>query len=567
MFQCDTCGIRLQFHQNYLHHVQTGQVLQCANCDETFDSLCAVRSHRRLVHPREFEEGRGMMQDTDTAVRLCPRQDNSNSTGDSAHNNVGNENIPPHSHGIAPIAVETTGSEDSKSKIESGYQPLYSPRGRNFSIPVLKPDKPEIKNGGDLIDLSGQDKKPSDLDKAVEALIESIRKRTQQQERPTPVNPTKNSMQSTPPSTIPHQVKNNGHSDVKFSGRMQTTQPELGMNKEEARNTSDEASQDSSVSTRFYTPQSENSDRIKRAKHSETKQSEGLPIAGPKYLCQYHQAPEPTQQGISGGRIVCFECETTFSTILGLQHHQIMYEHNYCKLCLSFFNDRSLFQRHIQLIHNFKCMECQLTYKSWEERGEHQRLTGHGYCKDCGGYFLDRESYAKHLPLHKSSTKFACPICKASFTTEESRNMHQGATKHAYCDECGCCFRDQASHAKHGNVHKAANFICPTCGAGFVTEECRDAHQRENNHGVCSRCEKVFADRASEKSHSGVAHKHKCPVAGCKHSFPTCGPLETHKVKSHHICILCDRKFVDRLALLTHERTSGKHAKKGAAIA
>ncbi|OJD21620.1 hypothetical protein ACJ73_07040, partial [Blastomyces percursus] len=515
----------------------------------------------------EFEESRIMTQDADAAIPLCPRRESPKDAGDSAHNNMGNENIPPHSSGIAPRAVQTTGKEDSDSKTGGGYQPVYSPRGRNFSMPVLKPDQPEIKNRGDLIDLSGQDKKPSDLDIAVEALIQSIRKRAQQGERPRTVNPAENSTPSTSRSAIPHQVKNNnGHDDVKVLRRMQTAQPQMGMNEEKTRNVSDEASPDSSVSTRFHTPQSENSDRVKMATHSETKQSGRVPIAGPKNLGQYHQASEPTQQEISGVRIVCFECETTFSTIIGLHHHQIMYEHNYCKLCLSFFNDRSLFQRHIQLMHNFKCIKCKLTYTSWEERGEHQRLTGHGYCKDCSSYFLDKDSYAKHLTLHKS-TKFACPIYKASFATEESRNMHQSATKHAFCDECGRGFRDQESRSKHVNVHKAVNFACPTCGAGFITGEGRDTHQREYNHGVCSRCDRVFADSASEKSHNGVAHKHKCPEAGCKLSFPTSGLLETHKAKSHHMCILCDRKFVDRLALLTHERTSGKHAKKGATIA
>ncbi|PGH04165.1 hypothetical protein GX51_03672 [Blastomyces parvus] len=560
MFQCHMCGIQLQFHQNYLHHVQTGQMLQCANCNETFDSLCAVRSHRLLVHPREFEESRTMMQNADAAVKLCLYHDSANSSGDFTHNNMGNENIPPNPGGIAPIAIETPNSEDSENKARSGYQELQSPRGRNFSIPVLKPDQPETKKGGDLIDLSGQDQKASELDDAVEALIESIRRRNRQEARPTPVNPTKGSMPSASPSTIPHQTKNDGHNDAECSGTMQAAQPALGMNKEEGGNISDGVSQGSSVSTRFYTPQTENSDRIKRAKLSETKQSEDLAIAEPKCPFQYLQTPKPMQQEISGVRIVCFECETTFSTIIGLQQHQIMYEHNYCKLCFSFFNDRSFYQRHIQLMHNFKCIECQLTYQSWEERGEHQRLTGHGYCKDCGGYFLDRESYTKHLNVHKF-TKFACPICKASFATEESRNMHQSARKHAYCDECGCCFQGPASRDKHFNVHRSGNFECSTCGAGFVTEEHRIAHQRGSNHGVCSRCEKVFADRASEKSHSGVAHKHKCPVAGCKLSFPASSILETHKVKSHHICLLCDRKFVDRLALVTHERTSGKHVK------
>ncbi|PGH32976.1 hypothetical protein GX50_04190 [[Emmonsia] crescens] len=568
MFQCQVCGIRMQFQQNYLHHVQTGQALQCVNCLGAFDSLCALRSHRQLVHPREFEESRRMMQDADIAAKLCPHQASSNNTGDSEPNNkMGNAISSPRPGKTGSIFVKTDGTENRESMKESGFQQWGCPQGGNFSIPVLKPDpvhrpKPEIKKGKDLIDLSGPDEERSDLDKAVEALIESIRKRTQQEERSTLVNRTENRMSVDPPSTISDQVKNTGHVDVNSSGRMETAQSELSTYKEECENTNERLSHGSSVPTRFYTPQSESSVRFKRAKYNGTEPSEGLEVVRAKELSQSTQAPASMQREHSGVRLVCFECEATFSTILGLQHHQIMYEHNYCKICLSFFNDRSLFERHIQLIHSFKCIVCQLTYKSWEEKAEHQRQTGHGYCKECRSYFLDGASYAKHLSLH-SCTKFACPICKAGFATEESRDMHQSATKHAYCKECGCYFRDQTSYAKHVDIHKVTAFVCPTCGAGFATEGNRDVHQRETKHAVCPRCDKVFANKASEKSHTGVAHRHKCSTSRCKLAFPTSCLLEAHEAKSHTFCKLCNRTFVDRTALLSHERTSDKHVKKG----
>ncbi|QSS59180.1 hypothetical protein I7I51_08612 [Histoplasma capsulatum] len=529
--------------------------------------LLAVPPELPSPHPdREFEEGRRMKHNADIATTLELLQGRSETVGDSAYNNMGNEITAERASDITSLAVKATDREASRRNIGNGSPQACSPPGGDFSIQVLKPAPPntpdsDIQKGEGLIDINGPDgpdEKQSDLDKAVDALIASIRKRTQQEEHATLVKVAEDCMPPNLPSTVSDQVKNDVPNETSES--MGAAKSERAVYNKKTENTGERMSPGSRAPTRIYTPQSENSDRIKRVKHNGTKPSGGPAVSMAVDPFQPHQGSESKQQENPGVRIICFDCDVAFSTLIGLQHHQIMYEHNYCKVCLSFFNDRSLFEHHIQLVHNFKCIECALTYKTWEEKAEHQRQTGHGYCKECSSYFLDRESHAKHLSLHKS-TKFACPICNASFGTEQSRVMHQTATKHAYCNECGRYFQDGASYAKHVNVHNATSFACHICGMGFMTEDHRDAHQRERNHGVCSQCEAVFVDKVSEKSHKGVAHKHKCQIRGCKLSFSTPDLLATHKAKSHHFCRICTRTFVDKTALLNHERTSAKHAK------
>ncbi|OAX79331.1 hypothetical protein ACJ72_06352 [Emergomyces africanus] len=568
MIQCQVCRIRMQFQQNFLAHMQTDQALQCVSCLEDFDSLCALRNHRQLVHPREFEESQRMMMDAGIAAKLSPPRSSTDNICGSAPKKVGSAVTAPGTGEIDFVFDNTEDRVHSEGKVATGLQQYGSPQSGNFSIPLLKPDpfhgqQREIAKGGDLIGLCGPDEEASDLDKAVEALIESIRKQTEQSEGSSLVNPTEYCMSEYPCSTISDQVNNHaGHSNAVSVGRIEIAKRKLATFKQEDEGTDESVSSSSTGSTRFYTPQAENSDLVQGAKPSEMKQSEGLEVVRADGLSQSAQTPASMQQEHDAGvRIVCFQCEATFSTITELQHHQIMHEHNYCKLCFGFFNDCSLLERHIQLMHSFKCIGCQSTYPSWEEKTKHQRQTGHGYCKECNCYFKDRVSHAKHHSLHSNYEKFACPICKANFKTQESRNMHQSDTRHAYCKECDCNFQDHATYVKHVNVHNGTGFVCPTCEAIFSTERNRDTHQREKEHAVCLRCDKIFPDKASAKGHIGVAHKHKCTESGCKLSFPTPALLEAHIWKSHHVCKPCNRTFVDKMALLSHER-SGKHAKQ-----
>ncbi|OJD20062.1 hypothetical protein AJ78_00079 [Emergomyces pasteurianus Ep9510] len=563
MFQCQVCGIRMQFQQNYLVHIQTGQALQCVSCFEIFDSLCALRSHRQLAHSREFEESQRMMQDADIAAKLWPHQSSTNNIADSVPEKKGNAVDLPGNAAIDLGFFNTDGREHSENKVETGFQQSGT-QGDHLSVRALTPDpspgqEPEIKEGGDLIDLARPDEKASDLDEAVEALIESIRKRTQQSDGSSPVNRTEYCMSGYPPSTISDQANNHEHTNAISSERIEIAQCKLSTSKKECEGDDERLSHGSTVSTRFYTPEFENSDRAKRVKYSEMKKpSENLDaVRSSKELSQSIQDLASMQQEHSGARIVCFECEATFSTIIGLQHHQIMHEHNYCKLCFSFFNERSLFERHIQLMHSFKCIGCRLTYQSWEKKTEHQRLTGHGYCKECNSYFKDRVSHAKHLSWH-SWEMFTCPICKANFATEERRNMHQSATQHGYCKKCACYFHDRETFIKHVKVHTPAGPAGPICGNIFSREENRGTHQRERKHAVCARCDKEVPVQESDNS---PAPKHKCTGPGCQLSFPTAALLETHKRISHHFCKPCNRVFVDKMALSDHER-SAKHIKK-----
>ncbi|PGG99284.1 hypothetical protein AJ79_08590 [Helicocarpus griseus UAMH5409] len=569
MFKCKVCGIELQSQANYHHHTQTGQTLQCFDCLETFDSLCALRNHRKTVHPREFEESRKLVQDPSITVKLLPRQDTPNT-------NAGLSDIGNTRHSRRPDEKPNhTGSSAKQENLIGG-----------LSEPAEEPDN---------------------FDKAIEALMEALRKRCQQND---PKITSNRSFQSVPTISVPvaqNEIVKREDDDTQLVGWLDTEHraPESQIAK--IGTTSDMVS-NGSVSTHLYSQQSENAYPVKRVKRFSTASSNDSELATTLVPTQPHQA---TQQPHSEARIVCFECEATFSTIIGLHHHQIMCEHNYCKECLGFFHDRTLLDHHRRMMHSYNCAICQLVCKSWEEQREHQRQSEHGYCKSCDSYFFDKEShkkhlnfhtgpkfkcpicnaafgteevqkahqraiqhgycrvcfryfsdqasYSKHLDSHKSNT-YSCPICKAVFATEIDRSAHRRQTKHGYCQDCNRYFLDQASCLKHMEMHSNMTFKCPTCGVGLSTEEARNTHQRVNRHAFC--CNRVFQDEQSAKQHIAAVHPHRCGVFNCNTFHADSALLTAHQKKSHPYCELCNRAFLDVTALSAHIGTSTSHADK-----
>ncbi|EER37311.1 conserved hypothetical protein [Histoplasma capsulatum H143] len=297
--------------------------------------LLAVPPELPSPHPdREFEESRRMKHNADIATTLKFRQGSSKTVGDSAYSNMGNEITSERASDIASLAVKATDREASRRDIGNGSPQARSPPGGDFSIQVLKPAPPntpdsDIQKGEGLIDINGPDEKQSDLDKAVDALIASIRKRTQQEEHTTLVKVDEYCMPPNLPSTVSTQVKNDVPNETSES--MATAKSELAVYNKKTENTSERTSPGSRAPARVYTPQPENPDRIKRVKHNGTKPSGGPAVSMAADPFQSHQGSESKQQENLGVRIVCFDCGVAFSTLIGLQHHQIMYEHNYCK--------------------------------------------------------------------------------------------------------------------------------------------------------------------------------------------------------------------------------------------
>lgn len=204
------------------------------------------------------------------------------------------------------------------------------------------------------------------------------------------------------------------------------------------------------------------------------------------------------------GAIVCFECEAIFSTILGLQHHQIRANHNYCHLCNAFFVDGSFLEEHKEVLHNFKCAGCGLRSDSWEGLMAHQKTTGHCFCKACHCYFLDNEDHHKHLASHRSAS--------AGLDSDEQLPA-QEVTKY------------QKGHS-------------------------------------CVHCGRVLTDQPGLDQHVRQVHTHNCGTTNCQFSGVSADHLKSHQQRTgHDYCAPCDRFFVDHLGFLSHKK-SEKHMKK-----
>ncbi|EEH45920.2 uncharacterized protein PADG_02070 [Paracoccidioides brasiliensis Pb18] len=582
MFKCKSCGHETQFRQNYLHHIQTGQPLQCIHCSFTFDSLCKLRSHRQSVHPKEFDESRKMMQNLEVAAKMSDRKNTSGeSSGGSAAKTMGSISSSPRPSGAVSILVARTGEEETREqKPVSGFEQWCSPQsskprtpvGNNDQSPVSEPNGMET---GDLIDVSIPDEDTCNIASAFKVLMDNVKNQSQPGEGETEVN--KMIEQSVSADTT---LMDSDHAKITVHNIGKAITPSHGQRTAESSHRSGmeavetisaRASHGSEVSGGYYVSQLENAALAKKNYH--TTPVEGLEVAkaidpSHTYKAFAIMQPEPThtyktfarmQPEPTGVGSVCYGCGDTFNSVVSLQLHQMANEHNYCKLCLSFFSDNSLFKFHIQKMHTFKCAACHLTFKDQEERMQHQRETGHAHCKDCSGYFLDQKSLSKHHEIH-NRTKFSCPLCSSVFKTEMGRNAHQRDVGHAYCKSCICYFLDRKSFEKHIDCHQSTNgLVCPTYKLAHQTEKARTAHHKAVKHRKCPHRGEEFTDVASATKHAAINHTYQCLLGGCNIAFPTLDDLLVHHRKNHQHCKPCDRWFCDKAALESHEENAKRH--------
>ncbi|XP_063544134.1 zinc finger protein 436-like isoform X15 [Cydia strobilella] len=133
-----------------------------------------------------------------------------------------------------------------------------------------------------------------------------------------------------------------------------------------------------------------------------------------------------------------------------------------------------------------------------------------------------------------------------------------------------CCLCNEAYHnmkllMQHMNVHYR-NFICTTCGAGFVNSFRLNRH--ETTHGKkkssfpCRHCGQVFAAESKKKAHVNTEHK---GIAGdsvcqiCKARFKNYYQKTRHMMQVHNVegikCDMCDKKFNLKSNLMLHMRS------------
>ncbi|KAF3892422.1 C2H2-type domain-containing protein [Trichophyton interdigitale] len=201
-----------------------------------------------------------------------------------------------------------------------------------------------------------------------------------------------------------------------------------------------------------------------------------------------------------GYRIVCFQCEAGFNTIIGLQHHQMTENHNYCGLCHAYFADGTLLDKHKDVAHNFKCSTCASVSASVEELWAHQQATNHSFCGVCCCYFRDESIQRKHnLAYHM---RIPCPTCKRVFQTQQELEQHQRAIQHCYCDQCDEIMNSQSSFESHVATSHIYKCMAVQCLFSAAKLQSLKDHQKQEKHNFCSPCNRSFTDGLALTNHS-----------------------------------------------------------------
>lgn len=141
--------------------------------------------------------------------------------------------------------------------------------------------------------------------------------------------------------------------------------------------------------------------------------------------------------------------------------------------------------------------------------------------------------------------------------------------------QINCCLCDEVFHnmkllMQHMNIHYR-NFICTTCGAGFVNSFRLNRHEtthvKKKSSFPCRHCGQVFAAESKRKAHVNTEHK---GIAGdsvcqiCKARFKNYYQKTRHMMQVHNAegikCDMCEKKFNLKSNLMLHMR--GVHLKE-----
>ncbi|XP_061385112.1 gastrula zinc finger protein XlCGF26.1-like isoform X7 [Danaus plexippus] len=133
-----------------------------------------------------------------------------------------------------------------------------------------------------------------------------------------------------------------------------------------------------------------------------------------------------------------------------------------------------------------------------------------------------------------------------------------------------CCLCDEVFHnmkllMQHMNMHYR-NFICTTCGAGFVNsfrlKRHETTHLKKKSGFACRHCGLVFAAESKKKAHVNAEHKgiegHSvCQI--CKARFKNYYQKTRHMMQVHNVegikCEKCDKRFNLKSNLMLHMRS------------
>ncbi|KAJ8704002.1 hypothetical protein PYW07_013296 [Mythimna separata] len=255
------------------------------------------------------------------------------------------------------------------------------------------------------------------------------------------------------------------------------------------------------------------------------------------------------------------------------------HNHLLCYYCGELYSDPALLRLHTTETHHpkkFKVTEHKKMVKIDLTRID---------CRLCGVKIDDLEEFKKHissvhkkkyyfnykdsvLPFRLTRDELKCAICDVLFPYFHALNKHMNEHFSNYvCETCGLGFVDKGRFMMHQQRHEEGDFPCADCGKVFKAQYNRDLHidrvHRKKGRVYCPKCDVKLMSYPQKLKHLVEVHGEEplsFPCTMCDRIFDTRRTLTIHRRKDHlkdfrYECQCCGQKFFTRFALNNHMPT------------
>ncbi|CAG9574916.1 unnamed protein product [Danaus chrysippus] len=172
------------------------------------------------------------------------------------------------------------------------------------------------------------------------------------------------------------------------------------------------------------------------------------------------------------------------------------------------------------------------------------------------------------LPFKLSKDEFKCAICDVIFPYFHALNKHMNEHFSNYvCETCGLGFVDRGRFLMHQQRHEEGDFPCEVCGKVFKAQYNKELHidrvHKKKGRVYCPKCDVRLMNYPQKLKHLVEVHGEEPLSFNCNMCDKVCETrrkLTIHRRKEHlkdyrYECQCCGQKFFTRFALTNHMPT------------
>nr|XP_049704102.1 zinc finger protein 454 [Helicoverpa armigera] len=301
-----------------------------------------------------------------------------------------------------------------------------------------------------------------------------------------------------------------------------------------------------------------------------------------KPVVNSNKIPMSKMQQLMRERDSTYTMETNILTIVEYSYvcpFKCRHNHLLCYYCGELHSDPALLRNHTIELHHPKkfkvtehkkmvkidltridCRLCAIKIDNLEDFKKHISAT---HKKKY--YFNHKDSV---LPFKLTRDELKCAICNVLFPYFHALNKHMNEHFSNYvCETCGLGFVDKGRFMMHQQRHEQGDYPCPDCGKVFKAQYNKELHvdrvHRKKGRVYCPKCDVKLMSYPQKLKHLVEVHGEEplsFPCTMCERIFDTRRTLTIHRRKDHlkdfrYECQCCGQKFFTRFALNNHMPT------------